>query len=279
MRHRRDLLLSLAGGLGLAGAIFAAALPASPVLDALSFRDDFESGNLSDWQLPFPEDWVILPEGRNHFLHMLRSRAPGVPRRPRQFARLKQIKVGSFDFRARLRREGRSMIIVFNYVDTMHFYYAHLSGDRGRDQSVHNGIFIVNGEPRKRIAGLDAPPALPDRVWHSARVLRDVSSGSIDVFMDRESQPLFSVVDRTFTCGQVGVGSFDETGDFDDVELASSDPRCKPGSEVRPASAKCVRQDQPGVQQGTLRPAVAALYTHRHKLATVIRCSAARSLP
>jgi hypothetical protein len=237
MRHRRNLLLWLAGSLGLLAALFAASPGAPPVLDALSFRDDFELGNLSDWQLPFPEDWVILPEGRNHFLHMLRSREPGVPRRPLQFARLKQVKVGSFDFRLRLRRHGRSMILVFNYVDAMHFYYTHLSGDRGRDQSVHNGIFIVDGEPRKRIAGLDARPALPDRDWHSARVLRDVSTGSIEVFMDRESHPLFSVVDRTFTCGQVGVGSFDETGDFDDVEIASSDPRCKPGSEVRLAPA------------------------------------------
>ncbi len=238
MRHRRDLLLWLAGSIGLVAALVVASPGARPVLDALSFRDDFELGNLSDWQLPFPDDWVILPEGRNHFLHMLRSREPGVPRRPLQFARLKQVKVGSFDFRLRLRRQGRSMILVFNYVDTMHFYYTHLSGDRGQDQSVHNGIFIVDGEPRKRIAGLDASPALPDRDWHSARVLRDVSTGSIEVFMDRESRPLFSVVDRTFTCGQLGVGSFDETGDFDDVELTSSDPRCTAGSTLRPASAK-----------------------------------------
>jgi hypothetical protein len=200
--------------------------PPNPNAPALSFRDDFESENLSAWQAPHPEDWVILSDGNNHYLHLIRPRNPGVPRRPLQFVRLQGIRVGSFDFRVRLRREGRSMIIVFDYVDTLHFYYAHLSADRGGDQSVHNGIFIVDGRARQRIAGQDAPPALPDRNWHTVRVLRDVATGSIQVFVDEQDRPLFSAVDHTFGCGQIGLGSFDETGDFDDVRLESSEPDC-----------------------------------------------------
>jgi len=188
---------------------------------AISFHTDFESGNLNDWQFPYAEDWAVLSEAGNHYLHMKRSREPGVPRRPLQFALLRNTRVGSFDFQTRVRREGRSMIVVFNYVDTLYFYYAHLSGDRGTEQPVHNGIFIVNGEPRKRLAGTEAVPALPDGDWHVVRVLRSLPAGSIEVFVDGHSQPLFSVVDRTFTCGGVGIGSFDETGDFDEVELKS----------------------------------------------------------
>ena len=215
---------------------------ASPALERIAFRDDFESGDRGWWQFPHPEDWAILSEkdaalGVNHYLHMKRNREPGVPRRPLQFALLKKAKVGSFDFQTRLRREGKSMIIVFNYVDTLHFYYAHLSADRGQQDAVHNGIFIVNGEPRKRIAGIDAPPALPDREWHKARVARDARAGAIQVFMDDAHQPLFSV-DDTFTCGQVGIGSFDETGDFDDVVLNSNDAGCEPGATLRPAKAR-----------------------------------------
>jgi hypothetical protein len=206
------------------------------VIRSISFRDDFEAGKLDAWQFPYPEDWVILGEGGNHYLHMKRNREPGVPRRPRQFALLGKTQVGSLDFRARLRREGGSMLVVFNYVDTLHFYYAHLSGDRGTEQPVHNGVFIVNGEPRKRLAGTEAAAALPDRAWHTVRILRDVGTGSIEVFMDGQKQPLFSVVDQTFTCGQIGIGSFDETGDFDDVQLTSNDAACSGRGFLRPAS-------------------------------------------
>ncbi len=225
-----------AGALLLVALLWSLSGLARPVLRSLQFRDDFEGGDLTAWEFPYPEDWVIQSEGANHFLHMLRRREPGVPRRPLQFARLSKAKVGSFALETQVRRAGTSMIIVFNYVDTMHFYYAHVSADRGTAQPVHNGLFIVNGEPRKRIAGIEAAPALPDRDWHTVRIRRDVPSGSIEVFVDSDKEPRFSVVDRTFNCGQIGMGSFDETGDFDDFRLTSSDAGCEPGAVLRPAS-------------------------------------------
>jgi hypothetical protein len=114
-------------------------------------------------------------------------------------------------------------------VDTLHFYYTHLSKDPGTKIDVHNGLFIVDGGPRHRIAGLEAAPALPDQTWHRIRVQRDVHSGSTEVFVDAERTPRFSVIDHTFNCGQVGLGSFDETGDFADVRLTSEDAGCRPG--------------------------------------------------
>lgn len=197
---------------------------------SVHFTDSFEQGRLDAWQLPYAEDWEILAENGYHYLHMKRNREPFVPRRPMQFALIKGVNVGSFDFRTRVRREGKSMIVVFNYVDSLHFYYTHLSGDSGKQQPVHNGIFLVNNAPRVRIAGLDAQPALPDQSWHQIRVLRDVASGRIEVWSDVSSQPLFTVVDRTFTCGQIGIGSFDETGDFADVDLRSDDAECTPAT-------------------------------------------------
>src|SRR5579864_117362 len=184
-----------------------------PVAHSLNFYDKFASGNLE----------------------------PGVPRRPLQFALIKGVNVGSFDFQARLRREGRSMMVVFNYIDTLHFYYTHLSMDTGATQPVHNGIFIVNGEPRKRVAGIDAAAALPNKNWHQVRVTRHARDGSIKVFMDGSDQPLFSLVDSTFTCGQVGIGSFDETGDFEDVSLKSADAGCQPHAPASPAKAASLR--------------------------------------
>jgi hypothetical protein len=229
--------------LGLALVFLAAGLAtwtgARPVLRTVSYHDDFASGSLDHWLFPYPEDWEILSEGSGHYLHMKRSRAPGVPRRPLQFARLQRLNMASFELSLRIRRAGRSMIVVFNYVDTMHFYYTHLSQDRGSDQPVHNGIFIVNGGPRERIAGLEAPPALPDRGWHRVRIQREAFAGSIKVFVDDQDQPLFAVNDTTFRCGQIGLGSFDETGDFADLRLTAQDVDCSPGGKavVRPACA------------------------------------------
>jgi hypothetical protein len=229
----RILLIAL----GMAGAAWGLPRGGDPVLRSVQFRDDFEAGALHAWEFPYAEDWVIGGDAGNHFLHMLRRREPGVPRRPLQFARLRNVNVGSFKLQARVRREGTSMIVVFNYADTMHFYYAHLSSDRGTQQPVHNGLFIVNGEPRKRIAGTEADPALPDREWHRVRIERNVPSGLIEVYMDEEKGPRFSVVDRTLNCGQIGIGSFDEAGDFDDIRLTSDDAGCTPGAVLRPASA------------------------------------------
>ena len=217
--------------LGMIPAMFGA-LRGNPAQTAtthvIDFSDGFEGGRLDAWFLPHPEDWEILAENGDHYLHMKRKGEPGVPRRPLQFALLKNVNTGSFDLRARVRREGRSMIVVFNYVDTLHFYYAHLSEDTGAKQPVHNGIFLVNNAERVRIAGIDAPPALPDNAWHQIRVKRDTTSGRIEVWSEVSSQPLLTVLDRTFSCGQIGLGSFDETGDFDDVQLKSNDAGCVP---------------------------------------------------
>jgi len=228
MRNWR-LRLWLAGLVFLAVAltILINGMAAQPASNTVDFHDNF-TGDLAAWQFPFAEDWVVKEEGPLHYLHMLRSRDPLVPRRPQQFGLVKGVKVGSFTLETRVRREGSSMMIVFNYVDTLHFYYTHLSKDPGAKIDVHNGIFMVDGAPRRRIAGLEATPALPDTNWHQVRVERNARSGSIKVFVDGESQPRFSVVDNTFKCGQVGLGSFDETGDFTDVKLSSNDANCRP---------------------------------------------------
>ena len=232
LRPPRRLIYPVLAAALLAAALLAAAAftPVPPATARggarLVFADDFERPGLDRWQMPFPEDWAILGEGGNRYLHMKRARDPAVPRRPVQFALIRGVRAGSFDFRARVRREGRSMIVVFDYVDSLHFYYTHLSMDTGGRQPVHNGIFLVNNAPRVRIAGLEAPAALPDTSWHRVRVMRDAASGRIMVWSDVQMSPIFTATDRSFTCGQVGIGSFDETGDFDDVALESDDSGC-----------------------------------------------------
>ncbi len=51
------------------------------------------------------------------------------------------------------------------------------------------------------------------------RVERETTSGAIRVFFDGDSTPMLTAVDRTFTSGRVGVGSFDETGEFKNLQV------------------------------------------------------------
>jgi hypothetical protein len=125
----------------------------------------------------------------------------------------------------RLRRTEKrsSLTVVFNYVDTLHFYSVHLSSDLSARTPVHNGIFVVKGRPWRSITGNETPPALPDLSWHTVRIIRDVPSGEIKVFMDGKQHPIFSAVNRGFTGGQIGLGSFGNTGDFTHLRLRSRD--------------------------------------------------------
>jgi hypothetical protein len=125
-----------------------------------------------------------------------------------------------------LQTEG-DVLVIFGFQDKLHFYYAHLSSDDG-NVAVHNGIFRVNGGDRERIAGTGARPALPTEEWRRVRVSRNTQSGEIKLFLDDDTEPRFQVTDRTHAYGLVGVGSFDNTGEFDDLRLSGT-----PSTECR----------------------------------------------
>ena len=57
-----------------------------------------------------------------------------------------------------------------------------------------------------------------DDQWHTVKLVRDVASGRIAVFFDDLETPLMEAIDKTFTSGRVGIGSFDDMNDFTDVK-------------------------------------------------------------
>jgi len=179
---------------------------------------DFQNETLSRWILPKPADWVIAHESTNKFLRLRTAGAIGKPRRPIQYAILKDLCLSDFDLRVKVRRTGKSMMIAFGYQDTLHFYYAHISSDHG-DHAVHNGLFKVDGGERFRIAGQGSAPVLPDQAWREVRLLRRVASGEMLLFAGGDPQPRFAHTDTAFRYGRIGLGSFNETGDFDDFRL------------------------------------------------------------
>ncbi|MFC1544649.1 hypothetical protein ACFL4X_00640, partial [Gemmatimonadota bacterium] len=58
-----------------------------------------------------------------------------------------------------------------------------------------------------------------DEKWHRVRIVRDLEKGTIGVYFDDMNQPIMTAKNDRFVSGRIGVGSFDDTGQFDDIRL------------------------------------------------------------
>ncbi|MEM9701581.1 MAG: hypothetical protein AAF907_03965, partial [Planctomycetota bacterium] len=110
----------------------------------------------------------------------------------------------------------RDLCLFFNYQDPSHFYYVHL----GKAADPHaNQIFVVDGKPRTKISRTTTDGTPWDDEWHHARVVRLPATGEIKVYFDDMETPAMTAVDKTFTHGRVGIGSFDDSGAFDNLAV------------------------------------------------------------
>ena len=202
----------------------------------LLFESDFSGSDLSKWDPVNPEGWKItkLDDG-NEVLENTGKTAYQPPHRsPRNIALLKDVVVGDFVLTARVQtrqtsRGHRDMCLFFGHQDPAHFYYMHL-GQKRDDHA--NQIFIVNEAPRIKISE-KASEGTPwkDEEWHKVKVVRKVADGLIEIYFDDMENPSHVAHDKTFTWGRVGVGTFDDLGYWDDVELRGvkvEKPKAKP---------------------------------------------------
>jgi hypothetical protein len=114
---------------------------------------------------------------------------------------------------------GRDMCVFFHYQDPTHFYYVHFAAESAE---FHNIIGLVNGADRVKINAETAGGSvfrLTDRAWHTFKVTCDAATGEIRAYLDDLTAPILTARDRTLGHGLVGVGSFDDTGAFDDLKL------------------------------------------------------------
>jgi hypothetical protein len=115
---------------------------------------------------------------------------------------------------------GNSLLIVFAYQDAAHFNYAHVSVDKGTDIPNHNGVFHVYGGERVRISSPRGPAALRARgVWHHVKLTHAAATGGVRVEVDGAPVPALEAVDMSLGAGRIGLGSFDETGEFRNVRI------------------------------------------------------------
>lgn len=173
------------------------------------------------WHVYNPADWRVTTDSGTPMLELNTGREPlPGPRRPFQFAIAQTGDFTKVTVEADMRPRKRSMIIVFDYRDPAHFDYAHLSTDTGRKQPVHNGVFHVFGGERVRISSQDGPAAFAakDR-WYHVVLNYDGAKGEVRVKVDGKEVPALHAFDLSMNSGKVGLGSFDEVGDFKNVKI------------------------------------------------------------
>ncbi len=197
--------------------------PPAPELAGMSlvFHDDFESGDTANWSMSDPAVWRLGRQDENGLINQFEKKSSFNPevRSPFHRALVKNVYVGDFVLDVQLQSTipdygHRDMCLFFGYQDDSHLYYVHF-GKQADDHA--NQIFIVNGAPRKKISLTSTAGTDWDDNWHHARVVRNVESGEIKIYFDDMENPVMTAVDKTFTSGQVGIGTFDDTGNYDNV--------------------------------------------------------------
>jgi hypothetical protein len=213
----------LACFLSLVTSMASAAEPPATVLGLpLVFQDDFSSPDTSRWEPADQKAWKLIDQNGNQvFSQFAQSKVETPVRSPFNRCILKDVTVGDFVLDVKLQSTARdyphrSLTLFFGYQDPAHMYYVHF-GQKTDDHA--NQIFIVNNEPRKKISTKTTEGTPWDNEWHHARIVRKVESGAIAVYFDDLETPMMTAVDKTFAWGQVGIGSFDDTGNFDDVRV------------------------------------------------------------
>ena len=184
--------------------------------------DDFEKG-ADNWQATDPTAWKITDVQGNKIYELIKRTSNYKPphRSPYNISLLKDVVVGDCVLTLKLRStrdtgNHRDLCLFFGYQDPAHYYYVHL----GKRPDPHSSqIMIVNGAPRKMITTNKSPGIPWTDGWHTAKIVRRPSDGTIEIYFDNMEKPVMTANDKTFTWGQIGIGSFDDQGQFDDVRL------------------------------------------------------------
>jgi len=147
-------------------------------------------------------------------------------RSPKNISWIKDVKVTDFVLEAKIKQTGREyghrdFCVFFGHKDTSHFYYVHMAT---KSDEHANSIFLVNGAPRVSVAKERTGGTVWDDQYHTVRVVRNAQSGLIQVFRDDMTKPIMTAEDKTFAEGEVGFGSFDDTGCVDEVRLWGTRP-------------------------------------------------------
>ena len=190
-----------------------------PLLASVVWADETIAALGKKFSVPVGTDWKASAD----LLELVVKQEPGKPRRPKQFALLEEGPYSSFTLEVDVKRNGKSLILVFAHQDDDHFNYAHISVDDPAKQNVHNGVFHVFGGDRVRISPLDGGPGLlPAAEWTPVKLVWDGKTGEVVCYANGKTSGALRGVDLSLKQGRVGLGSFNETGSFRNLKITGT---------------------------------------------------------
>ncbi len=183
--------------------------------DASAIKD-FVFADPAQWQLSQVDDHQVLdfagvtPQSKR----LLKGSYEPKVRSPLLIALVADRQFGDFVMEAEVKSNAKSyghqdLCFFFGVTGPTKFYYAHVAL---KADPVANKIHIVNDQPRAVISKTANDGVPWGEGWHKVRVERRLADGSIKVFFDDGPEPVMTAEDKTFGWGNVGVGSFDDSG-------------------------------------------------------------------
>lgn len=193
-----------------------------------------EFASTEDWQ--FVDDgWKqkTIEGGKVLSLHKKKSDYKPTVRSPTHIALLKEKKFKDFRLDVRVYSTHkdyghRDVCLFFGYKSPTEYYYVHL-GKVTDDRC--NQIFVVNNADRAKISTMTSTGTPWDGNWHDVRIERDTISGEIRIYFDDLLNPVMTANDKTFLEGQIGLGSFDDTAEFDNLRVSGPAKEKKPSAD------------------------------------------------
>lgn len=186
----------------------------------LVFSEDFEKGR-DRWETTDDAAWKLMEEADGNKVIGLTKRTsdyePKV-RSPHNIALIKDLQLTDVVVTYRVRStkdtgNHRDCCTFFNHQDAEHFYYVHLGA---RPDPASGQIMIVNGEPRRPLTNNEKLVPWDDK-WHTVKIVR--KKGRIRVYFDDMKKVHMEAKDKTFGEGRIGIGSFDDMNNYDDVRV------------------------------------------------------------
>lgn len=193
-------------------------------------NETFDQG-ADRWEPLDAKQWKVEEVDGNKIYRQHEKKSSYKPphRSPLNIALLKEVKAGDMVLTLKVRSTHadyghRDACIVFGYQDPAHFYYVHL-GAKTDDHA--NQIFIVNDAPRTKISTKTTEGTKWTDDWHQVKIVRKVEDGTIEIYFDDMKTPCMTATDKTFGAGRIGIGTFDDTADYDDIVLRAKTAESK----------------------------------------------------
>ncbi|WP_193212421.1 hypothetical protein [Luteolibacter marinus] len=175
------------------------------------------------WIPADPAAWQWTGTGADAVLHLIaQSSTKPKFRSPLNLAWLSGREWKDFTLTAEVRLTkfdagNNDLCIAFGRSDENRFYYAHL-GEKADEP--HHQIHLVDNADRRPITTYRTTGTPWQKgKWHRVKIVRNTATGDIGVWFDDMKRPVLTARDKTLEWGQIGLGSFDDLGEFRHVKI------------------------------------------------------------